>query len=265
MNGNPVSNSTIVLSGAMNNNKYFKINPTTLVPHSNAANKDDATPLTLKKVGSVEHVLQHGGKFGEAVAVPTQANLHKLVMNTTNMAQAIRFTVEDNQDGSFSLKAGDGRYLEAEFASDSPLLLKSTNHGDQTKFLWGTPSDFLSHGQNISFFGTGQRYFVLDSNSNGVRIGSATSGETFTVEVVGNNRIAIKASNGKYLTVDDSIHGRVFANADSVDDSGKFLLVQMGPDKLALKGYNNKFLRPAYASGGAWLCNSNNAEAYQFS
>ena len=49
MNGNPVSNSTIVLSGAMNNNKYFKINPTTLVPHSNAANKDDATPLTLKK------------------------------------------------------------------------------------------------------------------------------------------------------------------------------------------------------------------------
>ncbi|MGQ0829460.1 MAG: DUF7910 domain-containing protein [Bacteroidota bacterium] len=67
------------------------------------------------------------------------------------------------------------------------------------------------------------------------------SWETFSLTHLGNNKIALKADNGKYVCNEHNISGKLIANRDTIGAWETFEIIYLGK-KIALKADNGKYV-----------------------
>lgn len=86
------------------------------------------------------------------------------------------------------------------------------------------------------YFGIGQNQNVhfLDNE--------AKNANKFELVSVGNNQFFIKASNGKYLSIES---GSLYANKNETKDAEKFVIVKESDGKFSIKTSNGKYIRAA--------------------
>ncbi len=67
--------------------------------------------------------------------------------------------------------------------------------------------------------------------------------ETFSIIFMGTgNKVALKAGNGKFVSVDHNLGDKLIANRDYVGTWETFELIYLGENKIALKADNNKYV-----------------------
>ncbi|MCP5161163.1 MAG: endonuclease/exonuclease/phosphatase family protein [Hahellaceae bacterium] len=79
--------------------------------------------------------------------------------------------------------------------------------------------------------------------------------ESFVIESRGNNRIALRAYDGHYVSLDSWLFGTLKADADTVGDRETFELVSMGGQRVALKASNGRYLRADFGGGAGLTAN----------
>jgi hypothetical protein len=96
----------------------------------------------------------------------------------------------------------------------------------------------LDEKEEVYLRGFNQRYVSASEQSEFIAtcyFNEVTSAEKFTIKQLGNELVAIKASNGKYLSVKPELHNVLIADAESITDNEKFLM--QFPDE-----HDNKFM-----------------------
>lgn len=73
--------------------------------------------------------------------------------------------------------------------------------------------------------------------------------ESFTFEDQGNGKLAIKAFDGHYVTLDSYLVGTLKATSHDLTAAASFTLVDLGNNKVALKADNGKYLRADFGGG----------------
>jgi len=254
----PLSGSEFLLESSYSNAKFVIIDGQN-IPRISSADINAATPIIIEPNGNT-FVLKHDGKYAVKDRITTLSQeAYRLYMNGTDKASAIQFEIEDNPtNGTFYLKAvgnPSGFYLSAEHASNSPLLLIRSSQSHDGQFRWFTPKTGLG---NASFAASGNRPFTIVAGDQ-IKIGNAGNAVSFSIESspAGGRNYVIKASSGKYLTVDASVHGRVLANQSSAANAENFEVSVYPNGGIVLRSTSKgKFVQVAYASGGVWLANS---------
>lgn len=92
--------------------------------------------------------------------------------------------------------------------------------------------------------------------------------ETFTVVVLGANRIALRASNGQYLCAEGGGGREVVANRNAIGGWEQFTVERIGGNRIALRAWNGQYLC-AEGGGGREVVANRNAiggwETFEFS
>lgn len=124
------------------------------------------------------------------------------------------------------------------------------------------PSEAQPQRPAFPFFGdvvhleTAKGYYMrsMSGGNSFISAGSDQIGtwESFTFENQGNGKLAIKAFDGHYVTLDSYLLGTLKATSHDISAAATFALVDLGNNKVALKADNGKYLRADFG-GNAGL------------
>ncbi len=124
------------------------------------------------------------------------------------------------------------------------------------------PSEAQPQRPVFPFFGdvvhleTAKGYYMrsMSGGNSFISAGSDQVGtwESFTFEDQGNGKVAIKAFDGHYVTLDSYLLGTLKATSHDISAAATFTLVDLGNDQVAIKADNGKYLRADFG-GNAGL------------
>lgn len=135
--------------------------------------------------------------------------------------------------------------------NETPIVLSSTS--------------VLPINGTIVLRGDNTRYVSLLSDSKlAVNQNSKSDAVSITVLSAGNGKVALQASNGKYVTIDASSVGRVSATKNSIGATEKFTVEELASGGFSIKASNGKYIQAAYSSGGVLLANSNSPKKFTY-
>lgn len=124
----------------------------------------------------------------------------------------------------------------------------------------------LPIGSSLVLRGNNTRYITLlgnDLKSLAVNENNKSNAEVFQIVDAGNGKVALLASNNKYVTHDGSAIGRIGATANTIGDKEKFIIESLdNSGSFSIKASNGKFVQAAYSSGGVLLANSNSPKKF---
>lgn len=128
-----------------------------------------------------------------------------------------------------------------------------------------TETTVLPINGTIVLRGDNTRYVSLLSDSKlAVNQNSKSDAVSITVISAGNGKVALQASNGKYVTIDASSVGRVSATKNSIGATEKFTVEELASGGFSIKASNGKYIQAAYSSGGVLLANSNSPKKFTY-
>lgn len=95
--------------------------------------------------------------------------------------------------------------------------------------------------------------------------GSSKNGtwESFTLEQVAGNKVALKGYNGRYVSLDSDLLGTLTVNATDVSVDEIFELVLLGDDRVALKAANGKYLKADFGGGAGLTASASEIDTWE--
>ncbi|WP_199243940.1 endonuclease/exonuclease/phosphatase family protein [Bacterioplanes sanyensis] len=87
--------------------------------------------------------------------------------------------------------------------------------------------------------------------------------ETFVLEPVTENKVALRARGGQYVGLDSYVFGTLKAKFDSPEVAAQFELVTQSNNAIALKADNGKFVRADFGGGVGLSANARAAKEYE--
>ncbi|MBN1281179.1 MAG: RICIN domain-containing protein [Candidatus Thermoplasmatota archaeon] len=143
------------------------------------------------------------------------------------------------------------------YSASDPLSVSA-----DMRLLWMVNglSDRTMRGLRVS----NGRYLSMGDNGT-LTANSTTLGENETFEWVdlGNHRIALLASTGKYLSVSSAPNHVLVVNSTKIDNAGTFEVVSLGGSTIALKAHNGKYVRAEGGGGGNLVANATVVGAWE--
>lgn len=219
----------------------------------------NTVPSTDAPYGDIIWLKANNGNF---VSVNTGAG-NALQATATSVTDKELFLVEDAGDGYFALKSQiNGKYVSCTTATDNPLKAGSTGVYEIQKFSWIKMDNRIAiKAKSIDRYvssrldetynplettsTTAQAWelfsYGTDSSAIGGDSGSDTGSDTGEVSGTApyGSTISLKASNGKYVTVNTTSANTLQAIASSITDKELFLVEDTGDGYFALKNVAN--------------------------
>ncbi len=192
----------------------------------------------------------------------------KRVLATANQLDRYSiFTLERLAEGGQALRAWNGRYLSAEDGGGGSLTadreharaweIFRVNVISQGSASAPNPAPAPSPGGNLGgriALKTQNGFYLTVSSDGRLRADARTAGqqESFDLVKLDGDRVALRASNGRYVTALQSADRGLVADRSEVGTWESFRLVRRGGDRIALMTRQARFLS-ADAGGGNGL------------
>lgn len=163
------------------------------------------------------------------------------------------FLVTDLGGGRITLKAANGLYVSADQDGGGvPLKANRSAAGDRESFLvikQPTSSVCLR-----SYSGQYVQVDSVDNQTLAARRTAVGGWETFELHELGGGYVALRASNGRYVSALNGGDGRLCANrALGIGPFERFLLTDLGSGTIALQASNGKYVSSDQNAGGVAL------------
>lgn len=143
-----------------------------------------------------------------------------LESNDENIAVETKQEFKKIEKGN--IVASNGKYLCAEA---DRIIIANRDSGyewETFKFVWG-------EGNQLSILSYDDYFLSADFSMTGELVATRkekNDWETFIFESIDDQTIAIKASNGKYLSL-NTTDFKIFANADKIGENERFKLIEI--------------------------------------
>jgi hypothetical protein len=111
-------------------------------------------------------------------------------------------------------------------------------------------------GKKFMLKATDNLYVAINEDGSlGVTQSDSTKAELFEIVDLGNGKVNIKATNGKFLCTDESVEFKVLPNRDSAGPWEAYEIVNMGDSKIYIKAHTGKIVCGDRNKGSVLIAN----------